>query len=131
LVSKWEKETKLLIGKFVKKSIQISKLLETFKRSVTARHKLSTARRYKEIIKHLNDYFDPQNLLVEQITRKEIEDYIVHRGSEGLSPATINDELSLFQQIFTYEVDIGVALDNPVRKTPRLKEPKKGKSLEH
>ncbi len=120
-----KKEAELYYGKYVRKSMGLEDLFKEFAKSVTTRHKVRTADRYIGIIKHLENFFNGKGLLVEKVTREEIEDYISYRKDAGLANATVNDELNLFHQIFEYAVDIGATLSNPVKKTPKLKESQK------
>lgn len=119
-----EKQKELLLGIYIKQEILISDHIDQFEETIKAKYKQRSARRYCEVMEHIRDFFDeaPVNY-VGEVTRKEIELYISARKNRGLTPVTNNYELGRMQQLWDYAIDIGAAVENPVKKTPKLKEP--------
>jgi len=119
-----EKEKELLLGRYVKEEMPIMELIELYECSIKAKYPQRTSQRYCEVLEHIRDYFNRTSVsYASEVTRKEIEKYIVERANTGLKPVTINYELGRLQQLWDYAVDIGVAIENPVKKTPKLTEP--------
>lgn len=119
------KERELLLGHTITKELSIDELLSNYQKTVAAKYKEKTAQRYTEIIAHIQKYFKTSNkIAVSEVDRLDIESYIIWRKGYNVSQSTICNELTLFQQIWNFAIDIGSASNNPVKKTPRPKVPK-------
>ena len=62
---------------------------------------------------------------IEQVTHKEVSDYIDHLMAKGLNPETINSQLNRIRQFYRYLQDQEqLRLVNPVKSSHRLRVPK-------
>jgi len=125
-IIKREKEKELLLGNFLQDQMLISELIEQYENSVKAKYKPRSARRYCEVLAHIRKFFKKSSVTyANEVTRKDVEKYIIERKKADISSVTINFELGRMQQLWDYAVDIGVAMENPVKKTPKLQEKKR------
>lgn len=63
--------------------------------------------------------------VLSRISPQMVEEYEIQRQADGMSPRTINIELTLLSVIFRTAMKWGHARDNPVRRVDRLKQPKR------
>jgi len=82
---------------------------------------LRSYKRIQILVNHLKKFFS-ENVL-SHIKTDNIEDYIASRRNEGLSPATINRELSCLRRMFNQALSWEDALKNPVSGIRFLEEP--------
>ena len=75
----------------------------------------SSQRRDKSLFNHLNEAFGHYDLT--EITPAMISDYKVQRRGEGVSPRTINYELTVMSHVFTIAMtEWQLTVDNPVKR---------------
>ena len=78
----------------------------------------STHKRDKSIFKPLKSVFG--DLYITEITPKMIADYKVKRRNDGVSPRTINYELTVMSHVFTIAMrEWGLASENPVKRVSK------------
>jgi len=89
--------------------------------------KLSTAKRYVQIIKHLSDFLDiledPPTKL-SQITPPVIEEYKLHRLG-FIKPQTVNYELTCLHHFFRYAVEMKYIRSNPTQEIKKIRKPQR------
>lgn len=105
--------------------IKFSKLAELFiTRHCKLKCKQSTTDLYERCIKaHFQDLMSKTT---KNISHKEIENLIFSLKNKGLSNLTINKLIQLLRVIFNYGIENKFILTNPILKSDKLKEEKKG-----
>lgn len=94
------------------------------------KHVLLTTNSQATVIRYdiaLHNFFRlfPGLTRLDEVHRADIEDFRILRKREGISPTTINFEVSVFRAFFNFLIDTcELPLYNPTRKVKRLKETK-------
>lgn len=75
----------------------------------------------EKALKHLLAAFGP--LPLKEITGEQVEAYLQARREAGAAPGTINRERTTIGHLFSKAIKKGIATENPVKQTEKLKEP--------
>jgi integrase len=92
----------------------------TFEEYCESTKKENTAKFHKNSLKNLDESFN--GFLLSEITVAEIEKYKLRR-LKNVSRATVNRELATLSHLFNYAIMMENAVENPVEKIKKLKEP--------
>jgi len=79
----------------------------------------------KNYLNSLRQFVLQLGVPIEQVTHKEVSDYIAYLMAKGLNPETINSQLNRIRQFYRYLQDQEqLRLVNPVKSSHRLRVPK-------
>ncbi|MCT4792859.1 MULTISPECIES: tyrosine-type recombinase/integrase [Exiguobacterium] len=79
---------------------------------------------YRKYLKYFNEWLKqnrPEVTLVDEVTRKIIEEYLRHSVASNLSPYTVNGRLRMIKTFYNALIDDGEKVKNPAEKIPYLK----------
>jgi integrase len=104
---------------------QLYKQIVQFEKFVRNTGTPGTADRYSIALNNFLSKFDDKDAATE-FYRMDIEDYKIFRLKDGVSPRTVNYEVSVVRAFFNYLIDIqGVNFYNPASKVKKLREPQR------
>lgn len=111
----------------MKKKTELYRLQASFENYVTLTTSRNTAIRY---CKSLEAFFSrfPDRERPEEFTRVDVEDFRIVRLREGISPRTINYDLSICRAFWNWLLDMERVTWNPVSQVKRLKEKEASKT---
>lgn len=101
--------------------VNIHAMQVKFENYVTMTASRKTAQRYSKALEDFLGRFRDKKSPTD-FTRADVEDYIIQRRRDGLSPRTINYNLQIARAFWNYMIDLEVTPWNPFSKVKRLKE---------
>jgi len=109
------------LGILEEKKILFEDFIETYKEYSKANKARNSYERDLTSLNSLKPVFG--SLFLFEITPQAVEEYKAKRLQEGVTPATINREVSCLKHIFNKAIEWGVVSKNPVKGVRLLKEP--------
>lgn len=103
--------------------MKLKDALGKYERSISLTGASSTVLRYDTAIRQFLKKF-PEKRYPDEIYRSDVEEYRLLRLEEGISPRTINFEVSVLRSFYNWLIEVrDVPIHNPASNTRKLKEP--------
>jgi integrase len=109
------------LGVVEESKVSFSEFTKTWKERIFSNLAPKTQRRWSDIVdSHLKPVFKGS---LRGVTDEDVEKYMSKRLKIGVSPSTVNIEVTVLKHVFSRAVDWKYLIVNPIRKVKKFKEP--------